>query len=269
MPMEVENIEIVEPKKLDSDVIKDGDMIVDQALMDTGKDLYNRQSTLGINVPNQVMVIGVGGVGSWVALNFALIGVNNIILIDSDTVDVSNLNRTMFKTSDVGQYKTVAMKHLIIERRPHCNVLSFTRKFEDLPESVQKIAQSAVTIDCRDSIRPLNRVKSPIIGGYNGLSATIHLQPELKHIWGEEDSPYTITPSYVVVPSVIASMIVNHVCVENYKTKKESIMNIDFKTLVSNFEQNDQTKQTGAATATEAVAEPAKPKKRAARRKVA
>lgn len=246
-----ENIEIVEPSLSMSEVVKDGELIVHEALMDTGTALYNRQSSLGISVPADVTIIGVGGVGSWVALNFALIGVNKITLIDNDKIDVTNLNRTMFKTSNVGQYKTVAMKDIIIERRPHCNVISYTRKFEDLPDSVQKIASSAVVIDCRDSIKPLERVKSPIIGGYNGLSATIHVLPELKHIWGEEESPYTIIPSYVVVPSVIAAIIVNHVCVENKKGVKESIMNIDFKNLVSHFEQQTKPKEeTKAATST-------------------
>jgi len=259
---EIENIEIVSPTQPDSSVVADGDLIVDQALLDNGVDLYNRQSSLGIAVPNHVLVIGVGGVGSWVALNFALIGVQNLTLVDADKIDTSNLNRTMFKTSNVGQYKTVAMKDLILERRPHCNVFSYTRKFEELPESIQKIAESAITIDCRDSIKPLNRVKSPIIGGYNGLSATIHILPELKHIWGEEESPYTITPSYVVVPEVIASVIVNHVCVENRKNVKESIMNIDFKKLVNHFEQEPKSKQATLETASGTTA-----KKRTTRKK--
>lgn len=262
----IENIEISSPSASEiSDVVKEGDMIVDKALMDTGSDLYNRQSTLGITVPNHVMVIGVGGVGSWVALNFALIGVSTITLIDADKIDVSNLNRTMFKTSNVGQYKTVAMKDLIIERRPHCNVFSYTKKFEELPESIQKIASTTITIDCRDSIKPLARVKSPIIGGYNGLSATIHIQPELKHIWGEEESPYTIIPSYVVVPEVIAAMIVNHVCVEHTSTKtapKEKIMNIDFKKWVNNFDQKESEAAESKTTSSGAAS-----KKRAPRKK--
>jgi hypothetical protein len=230
----IENIEFP------SDVVPDGELIVDEALKDNGTALYNRQQSLGITVPPSVSVIGVGGVGCWVALYFSLIGVNNIILIDNDKIDVTNLNRTMFKTANVGQYKTVAMKDLIMERRPHCTVVSYTKKYEDLPDQCKKSIIASTVIDCRDSIKPLERIKSPIIGGYNGLTATIHVLPELKHIWGEEESPYTIIPSYVVVPSVIAAMIVNHVCVENRKGIKESIMNIDFKQLVSCFEPQKQ-----------------------------
>lgn len=238
----IENIEFPSPTGLSS-VVPDSELIVDEALKDNGTALYNRQQSLGITIPPSVSVIGVGGVGCWVALYFSLIGVNNIILVDNDKIDVTNLNRTMFKTSNVGQYKTVAMKDLILERRPHCTVISYTKKYEELPEQCKKSVINSTVIDCRDTIKPLDRIKSPIIGGYNGLSATIHVLPELKHIWGEEDSPYTITPSYVVVPSVIAAMIVNHVCVENRKGIKESIMNIDFKTLVNHFEPQPQQKQ--------------------------
>jgi hypothetical protein len=238
----IENIEIRDTTPI-SDIVPDSSLIADEALLDNGSALYNRQQSLGIAVPPAISVIGVGGVGTWVALYFSLIGVPNITLIDNDKIDVTNLNRTMFKTANVGQYKTVAMKDMILERRPHCNVISYTKKYEDLPDQCKKAIIGSTVIDCRDSIKPIDRIKSPIIGGYNGLSATIHILPELKHIWGEEESPYTIIPSYVIVPSVIAAMIVNHVCVENRKGIKESIMNIDFKTLVSNFEPQPQPKQ--------------------------
>jgi len=232
---------------------KEPELIIDQALIDDGTNLYNRQQTLGINTPASVSIIGVGGVGCWAAFNFALIGVKNIILVDDDKVDVTNLNRTMFKTSHVGQYKTVAMKELIMERRAHCNVMAYNRKYEDLPEPVKKNVISSTVIDCRDSIKPLDGVNSPIIGGYNGLNATIHIMPNLKHIFGEETSPYTIIPSYVVVPQMISGMIVNHICVENRKGVTEKAMNIDFKNFLKIFDKKPARKR--AVKKVESVAE--------------
>jgi hypothetical protein len=228
-----ENIEIVDNTSF---ISSEPELIVDKALMDDGSELYTRQQTLGISTPTSVSIIGVGGVGCWTALNFALIGTSRIILIDNDKVDVSNLNRTMFKTDQVGQYKTVAMKELILERRPHCNVMSYTRKYEELPAAIQRDIINSVVIDCRDSIRPLDNIKSPIIGGYNGLNATIHISPNLKHVFGEMESPYTVTPSYVSVPLMIAGIIVNQVCVENKKNDApEKIVNIDFKNFLKIF----------------------------------
>jgi hypothetical protein len=240
----IENIEIVSPIDTYTDE-KEPELIVDQALMDDGSGLYTRQQSLGISAPSSISIIGVGGVGCWAAFDFALIGAKQIILVDNDKVDVSNLNRTMFKTTHVGQYKTVAMKELILERRPNCNVISYTRKYEDLPEPIKNTIINSVAIDCRDSIKPLDKIKSPIIGGYNGLNATIHILPDLKHIWGEETSPYTIIPSYVVVPEILAAMIVNHICVENRgKVATEKIMNIDFKNFLKVFDKKPARKRT-------------------------
>jgi hypothetical protein len=237
-----DNIEIVDDTNTAD--TRSVELIADKALMDDGSETYNRQQSLGINIPAIVSIIGVGGVGCWVALDFALIGAKQIQLIDNDKVDVTNLNRTMFKTSQVGQYKTIAMKELILERRPNCNVMSFTRKYEELPAGIQKNIINSVVIDCRDSIKPLKDIKSPIIGGYNGLNATIHVSPNLKHVFGEEQSPYTIIPSYVAVPEMIACMIMNHVCVENSKgTSPEKIINIDFKNFMKIFDKKPARKR--------------------------
>jgi hypothetical protein len=244
--VEVDGVENIEVTHIDSDVdiIKDSDLIVDQALLDNGEELYNRQQSLGIKAPDVVSIIGVGGVGCWVALDFALIGVKKIILMDNDTVDVSNLNRTMFKTSQVGQRKVIAMKELIMERRPLCNVVIYTHKYEDLAEPAKNEIMRSTVIDCRDSIKPLDKINSPIIGGYNGLNATIHVLPNLKHIFGEEQSPYTIIPSYVVVPEMIAAMIVNHICVENKTGQVEKVTNIDFKNFLKIFDKKPARKRS-------------------------
>jgi hypothetical protein len=237
-----DNIDIVDDTELST--TRSVELIADRALMDDGSETYNRQQSLGINTPANVSIIGVGGVGCWAALYFALIGTKQIQLIDNDKVDVTNLNRTMFKTSQVGQFKTIAMKELILERRPNCNVMSFTRKYEELPSTIQKNIVNSIVIDCRDSIKPLKDIKSPIIGGYNGLNATIHVSPNLKHVFGEEESPYTIIPSYVIVPTIIAGMITNHVCVEDKKgVSVEKIMNIDFKNFLKVFDKKPARKR--------------------------
>ena len=78
------------------------------------ENLYDRQKEIVDDCSDEsAMVIGVGGIGSWIALDLALIGMGTIILIDSDTVELTNLNRTLFRLSDVGKYKTEALKDLI------------------------------------------------------------------------------------------------------------------------------------------------------------
>jgi len=62
----------------------------------------------------KVLIIGVGGLGSPVALYLAAAGVGTLGLVDGDTVDMSNLQRQVIHhTPDVGKHKTVSAEEKI------------------------------------------------------------------------------------------------------------------------------------------------------------
>ena len=70
-----------------------------------------------------VAVIGVGGVGSWVAESLARSGVGRLTLIDFDQVAQSNINRQIHATeSSLGQAKVLAMNQRIQSFFPECEV---------------------------------------------------------------------------------------------------------------------------------------------------
>lgn len=71
-----------------------------------------------------VAVFGVGGVGSYIAEGLARSGVGQISLIDSDAVDITNLNRQLEALSDsVGKPKAQAMRERILQINPECEVI--------------------------------------------------------------------------------------------------------------------------------------------------
>ncbi|WP_287876105.1 tRNA threonylcarbamoyladenosine dehydratase [Acidovorax sp.] len=73
---------------------------------------------------SHVVVVGIGGVGSWAAEALARSGVGRISLIDLDHVAESNINRQIHAlTTTVGQAKVVAMQERIALINPHCEVL--------------------------------------------------------------------------------------------------------------------------------------------------
>ncbi|SEA84272.1 tRNA threonylcarbamoyladenosine dehydratase [Acidovorax soli] len=73
---------------------------------------------------SHVVVVGIGGVGSWAAEALARSGVGRITLIDLDHVAESNINRQIHAlTTTVGQAKVVAMQERIALINPHCEVL--------------------------------------------------------------------------------------------------------------------------------------------------
>ena len=70
-----------------------------------------------------VVVVGIGGVGSWAVEALARSGVGAITLIDLDHVAESNINRQIHAvTSTVGQAKVLAMRDRIAQIHPDCQV---------------------------------------------------------------------------------------------------------------------------------------------------
>jgi tRNA A37 threonylcarbamoyladenosine dehydratase len=72
---------------------------------------------------SRVAVFGVGGVGGFVIEALARSGVGAIDLVDSDRVDLTNLNRQIIALhSTVGKYKTEVMRERILDINPDASV---------------------------------------------------------------------------------------------------------------------------------------------------
>ena len=78
-----------------------------------GKDLQNRISSTTVGI------CGLGGLGSNIAITLARAGVGKLILIDFDKIDITNLHRQQYKASQVGMYKTEALKENLKEINPY------------------------------------------------------------------------------------------------------------------------------------------------------
>ncbi|MEO0028204.1 MAG: tRNA threonylcarbamoyladenosine dehydratase [Pseudomonadota bacterium] len=70
-----------------------------------------------------VLVVGIGGVGSWVAEALARSGVSELTLVDMDHIAESNINRQIHALdTTLGQAKILAMKDRISHINPDCLV---------------------------------------------------------------------------------------------------------------------------------------------------
>lgn len=70
-----------------------------------------------------VVVVGIGGVGSWAAEALARSGVARISLVDMDHVAESNINRQIHASdATLGQAKAEAMRERILTYHPSCTV---------------------------------------------------------------------------------------------------------------------------------------------------
>lgn len=84
-----------------------------------------------------VMIVGVGAIGCEVAKNLALMGVGEIILVDNDVVEVSNLSRQMlFVERDVGRPKAVVAKERLTNMNPYIVIKEFYRDVREVGHEV-------------------------------------------------------------------------------------------------------------------------------------
>ena len=80
-------------------------------------------------IQGKVLIVGAGGLGSPAALYLAAAGIGTIGLIDSDVVDLSNLQRQVIhQTPDVGRPKVVSGKEKIQALNPDVNVVMYEER---------------------------------------------------------------------------------------------------------------------------------------------
>ncbi|MCI5869941.1 MAG: tRNA threonylcarbamoyladenosine dehydratase [Dorea sp.] len=100
-----------------------------------------------------VMVLGVGGVGSHCIEALARSEVGRLILVDNDTVSLTNINRQSIAFhSTIGKYKTQVMKARIQDICPQTEVV--THEMFVLPENVDILFQEKpdYIIDAIDTV---------------------------------------------------------------------------------------------------------------------
>jgi len=79
-----------------------------------------------------VLIIGLGGVGSYAVEALVRSGISNFIIVDNDTISLSNLNRQLMTYhSNIGSFKTDEIQKRILDINPKANIIKIT-KFIDM-----------------------------------------------------------------------------------------------------------------------------------------
>lgn len=120
----------------------------------------------------RVLIVGMGGLGSPVALYLAASGVGHLVLVDHDLVELSNLQRQIVHTSDrIGQPKVISAQHTLLGINPETTITALNLRLEGDALSEQ-VALADAVVDATDNFATrfaLNRVcvaqKTPLISG--------------------------------------------------------------------------------------------------------
>jgi len=91
-----------------------------------GTELYERIRAA------KVLVVGAGGIGCEVLKNLAMCGFQNVVVLDFDTIDVSNLNRQfLFRREHIGKSKAEVARESILKMNPNMNITALYTRIED------------------------------------------------------------------------------------------------------------------------------------------
>ena len=172
--------------------------------------IYERQKLIeGLEIPEVASVVGCGGTGFWTALLLAMSGVKELILLDSDIVEVSNLNRLLLQESSVGKKKAEALKELISGIRKEIRIEIQDMRIEK-PIDCQILrgdifcctdnlkSQQIICAYCKKNELAYQRI------GYDGTILNVSKTFPLSLKDADEERGYTVTPSWVI-PAVFAA----------------------------------------------------------------
>ncbi len=100
---------------------------------------------------SRVLVVGLGGLGCPVAMYLAAGGIGHLVLVDFDSVELSNLQRQIAHTTDrVNQSKVASAAQTISALNPGTTITCIDQRL-DHEELEYEIRQADLVLDCTDN----------------------------------------------------------------------------------------------------------------------
>lgn len=115
--------------------------------------MFYGQDAVELLTKKHVMVLGIGGVGSYCAEALGRAGVGKITLVDNDTVGLSNLNRQLCALhSTLGKYKSDVMADRLRDINPQAQILSIPRLYNEESKEEFFSLEPDYIVDCIDLV---------------------------------------------------------------------------------------------------------------------
>jgi tRNA A37 threonylcarbamoyladenosine dehydratase len=134
----------------------------------------------------KILIVGIGGVGSWVAEALARTGLGHMTLVDLDDVCVTNINRQIHALNGtVGKFKVDVMKERVALINPYCEVetkqcffspknlgIIFDKEYDFVVDACDDFTNKCYLIDyCRK-----NKVPLVVMGGAGGKTDPLQIR---------------------------------------------------------------------------------------------
>lgn len=123
----------------------------------------------------KVMVVGLGGVGAYAAEMLCRAGVGNMVLIDSDTVGQTNLNRQLIAlNSTLGKLKSEVLAQRLLDINPkvQLTLISEYVEEENIPRIFETAGELDYVVDAIDTLAPkISLIKHCVQNGIPHVTA--------------------------------------------------------------------------------------------------
>lgn len=165
------------------------------------------------NISNStVLIVGLGAVGSWVACNLVQSGVKNLILMDVDVVDISNLHRQFgYRECDVERRKIDVLEERLLEYKSDIKIIKIFKFLDDNVLSELDNYKIDLMINCAD--KPNVDTTSLWIGEYG-------MKRDIPHIVGGGYNLHLSLIGQTIIPGKCA-------CVKCFQNQLEEENKID------------------------------------------
>jgi len=182
-----------------------------------------------IKVPRRIVIAGVGGVGSWLALFLGQLMDEScyLDLYDPDEVEYSNLSRTPFMEWMVGMNKAYAMRFLLELQNPALDVDAYDYALTSRIMS-RKYDDSWLVVDTTDALYSYGEY----VGGIDGKHVYFKFPVKGSVVFGEEGmrveySDYGVYNTPVVL---LALLYLEHIV--RWKHKKKTLIRFNIENLM-------------------------------------
>ena len=176
--------------------------------------MLDRQLRLPIKRLYDVAVVGVGGIGVWVATLTALYGVRKLRLFDRDTVEHENMNRLPLPMSDLGRPKVEALADWLKTIRPDIDIETYHGDVNDHFDGLDGAEQVFICVDNTEANNAVTKVCEEkglpaIRAAYDGDRITIKHAAQTWTTPGKEGAAgYRVVPSSAHYAALSASLAI-------------------------------------------------------------
>lgn len=187
-------------------------------------------------VSTKALVVGVGGLGGYIASSLVRIGVSSIVIIDYDTFDESNLNRQLFSTSKtLNKSKVEIVKKELLAINPKLNITAIHAKL-DKSFDLSAFKDVDIVFDAVDNIKSkvliedycadlnINLIHGAIAGWYGQVGIIMPGSDILNTLYKDNDhgiESELMSPTFT--PAVIGNMMISEFV--KFILKKDALIN--------------------------------------------